>query len=439
MAAPLMVLALGFLLFLAPPPALSGFCFAPGFWKPILLIAPFVPVAVIFFLGLLRGGYGTLGLPDTYKIPSLLVLLAMDAAITGKVERDPVDIRPTRSSPRHIVLVVDESVRADFLDLNQDRGVTPGLHRFRDRPVNFGYASAGGNCSSTSNLILRYGIDPMDFNASLDRNPSLWQYAKAAGYATVYIEAQAERGTLNNRLSHTETRLIDQFIYAEGSSEKDRDLDAARLIKMHIQDTIPRFIFVIKAGVHFPFDHRVPDTALHFHPHQGNNSPDPLEKRREALTNAYMNLVRWSIDAWFSEFLQNAVFENAVIIYTSDHGQNLLDNGLLFTHCVVENAHSHEGLVPLLAFTDIPSLRSRLKEAAELNFNRASHFAITPTLLDLMGFDPSEIVTRHGLSLFDTLPEERRFVTGVLRERTLALGPSQPIRWKIFSVDGLTR
>ena len=97
---------------------------------------------------------------------------------------------PTARVP-HIVMLVDESIRADFLELTPGSLHTPELARLRANFIDYGPSASGGNCSHYSNALLRFGASRRDTIKTVRTNPTLWEYAKKAGYRTVFIDAQA--------------------------------------------------------------------------------------------------------------------------------------------------------------------------------------------------------------------------------------------------------
>ena len=106
--------------------------------------------------------------------------------------------------------------------------------------------------------------------------------------------------------------------------------------------------------------------------------------------------------------------KHTLIIYTSDHGQNLLDDGTTRTHCGLTDPDIHEALVPLLVFNDTPSLRPRLVEAAALNRNRSSHFQIFPTILEVLGFASQRTKEKYFSSLFESTAGLPGFTYGAI-------------------------
>src|SRR5262249_747648 len=142
---------------------------------------------------------GTQEFPIPFALPVMFGITATaDAqiAVTTEVTNVPTEVtydRPIRPFVKHIVFVVDESVRGDVIGINQ-AGIenTPFLSKSNDRVINFGVAVAAANCSESSRTMIRFGLRPDDFGDSglLGlRHPSIWTYARRAGYRTVLVDA----------------------------------------------------------------------------------------------------------------------------------------------------------------------------------------------------------------------------------------------------------
>ena len=189
----------------------------------------------------------------------------------------------------------------------------------------------------------------------------------------------------------------------------------------------PYFIYLVQYGLHVPYDDKYPASARKF-PLVG---PDGAALgAKERLINSYKNGVTWSVDNFFKAMLaDNRTYPNTVVIYTSDHGQNLLDNGRAQTHCAVKNPSPYEGLVPLLVITDHPEFAPRFAAAAQKNKDKATHFNIFPTILTLMGFDHAGINEQHGSTLFDTITESRRFLSDGIRINVGQIGMKNKVLW----------
>jgi glucan phosphoethanolaminetransferase (alkaline phosphatase superfamily) len=123
------------------------------------------------------------------------------------------------------------------------------------------------------------------------------------------------------------------------------------------------------------------------------------------------------VDKFFQKFLEEVSLENAVVIYTSDHGQNLLDDGKPVTHCRRIAVNLHEAVVPLMVFTNRTDLKKSFMRSALKNYNKASHFEIFPTLLILLGYEASAVKNRYHLSLFDKIDTPLGFTSGPISNR----------------------
>src|SRR5262249_33100975 len=82
-----------------------------------------------------------------------------------------------------IVVIMDESVRGDYLSVNNGTYNTTPFLKVVDKLVNFGVASAGGNCSHISRTMFRFGMRQSDLPNSwrdgLNR-PTIWEFAPLA-------------------------------------------------------------------------------------------------------------------------------------------------------------------------------------------------------------------------------------------------------------------
>lgn len=112
-----------------------------------------------------------------------------------------------------------------------------------------------------------------------------------------------------------------------------------------------------------------------------------------------MNGIRWSVDDWFRSLLsESGEFRKYVIVYTSDHGQNIVDDGTLATHCR-PRANRFEGIVPMMVFSNGVGPLERLKAAQVASYDQTSHFQVFPTLLLFAGYNESWVESHYGAPL----------------------------------------
>lgn len=307
-------------------------------------------------------------------------------------------------------MLIDESIRYEYLDLTPGNPHTPKLASLANRFVNFGPTVSGGNCSNYSNAILRLAASRKDVTGTINTSPTIWQYAKLAGYRTVFIDAQAggitNPGLMQNFMSMTEKADIDSFHAIRDVGSDMADARLAEIIAAELKAGGPVFIYANKNGAHFPYDHAYPAEAARYHPTMTEAGAD-TEKSRIA---SYRNAISWSVDDFMEKLFAEADFTGTTLLYTSDHGQNL--NSGKLTHCVVENPDPRTALVPLMVSTDDSELRAKLAESAAQRRGAMSHFEIVPSVLAWMGYDEADIATVYPASLSGGSPGQPAFTTG---------------------------
>jgi glucan phosphoethanolaminetransferase (alkaline phosphatase superfamily) len=295
-------------------------------------------------------------------------------------------VHPLRQFKR-IIMIMDESVSGDVLSLNDPELETTPFLKNESRLINFGVAISGANCSIISRTIFRYGMRSGHLPEKWDeqaKRPLIWQYARRAGYRTVHIDGMAGPLYFSNGFSVKENNLIDTNIGILDNPEHTRDNKIADKVLALLADGAPIFLMVDKHGVHVPYELRYPRDE------SADHNQDRVHHYKRAIT--------WSVDGFFRRLMPRLDLSNTLIVYTSDHGQDLQR---ALTHCSTTNVNPVEARVPLFAATGDPSFEQRLRDAAKPGFNRTSHFEIFPTLLIAMGYDEKWVSEAYGPSLLD--------------------------------------
>ena len=374
--------------------------------------APAVPIVIFALLITMRDGFGSRGLPVQFAPVAIGVIAGTKVAANSMPERNQMTWLAGPAKIKHIVMLVDESVRADYIDWTPGNPYTPSIAALKGHMIDFGPASSGGNCSAYSNAILRFGATRHDLMRTLLRNATIWQYAKKAGFRTVFIDAQAGfintySRKLQNYMTPAEASDIDNFHAIDGDiappALDDKLLD---IILDDLKTPGPVFIYANKNGAHFPYDMDYPHKQAEFHPTMAETSREDDSGR----INSYRNAIKWSVDRIFKRLVERANLQDTVIIYTSDHGQNLSYKHL--THCTIDNPDPREGLVPLIAITDDDAMRAKFSAAAAESHGHASHFNIVPTILQLFGFRRYDVAGLYGPSMFEKSTEPAQFTSG---------------------------
>jgi len=385
----------------------------------ILAPVPYVAIASVTALLFIRGGDGARGLPANYPTLAYAGLYGIESALTPEKAREKVGVPLSNEPVKHVVLVIDESVSGQYLDINSPSGVKTGLLQSRSDVEfsNFGIVPSITNCSVGSNLSLRFGGNRENYRDRLARGPSIWAYAKAASLRTVYIDAQRTGGALHNGMDDEETRLIDSFIQFDDSPVLTRDLRVADQIAREIARPEPSLIIANKIGAHFPVHDKFPDEYMVYRPalprgrfadvtDTGSREGfDGSQRSWRLYRNSYRNALIWNVGVFFERLLSTADLSSSVVIYTSDHGQNLHEDGNpgLSTHCNSDPIGS-EGAVPLVLISGVG-----LHNPSDVRPGQGSHYRIFPSLLHFMGYDRQGVQALYGPDLFNPSAEPDTF------------------------------
>jgi glucan phosphoethanolaminetransferase (alkaline phosphatase superfamily) len=391
------------------------------------------PLGVFAALGLLALGFvgpsvviaKTEGLssafPAVFKIPVVAVYANLPEGV-ARLRSDPLIPAPaTRSGPRHLVLVVDESVRGDFLEVNGGTLVPTPFLAQRARPfVNFGVACAGTNSSAPSNILLQTGLGPdelMSNPAAAEEAPTIFQYARRSERRTAFLAAQKIKSWYY--VSPFDLNAIDHY---RGLRERHPEISDAAIDERLIDElevvlaASPEgsFSYLLKMGAHFPYGEKHPEGAEGAPPEALAALPNA---ERRALVAAYAPAARWASDGFLQKLLNRLEGQDAVVVYTSDHGQSLLEGGIKGTHGIYRDPPASQANVPLMVFGTNEDQRRALaelsREVLPRHRDRMCHEEIFPTLLGFLGFEAGAIREHYGPGLFSPHdPRPRRFFSG---------------------------
>jgi len=376
------------------------------------IITIFVSYKVLKISNGVRSGYVVL-----FKEPIILFYTANNKLYVG--DRQKVTISPKKPYFKHIIYIVDESIRGDILSLNGfEKNTTPFLVSIKDKIFNYGIASSGGICSSYSNAILLTGIQPhqlVDTKELARKQPLIFQYAKTAGFKTSFFDMQNSRIKPNNFFQKDDWKYIDYSFFIKDYKKPykvyEKDLIGIKKLKEYIlkHKNENTFTYFVKQGCHFSYENKYPKNQEIFKPViSGNIWGEWNLKIRPKFLNTYYNAVRWEVDNFFKTLYKELNNTDTLIIYTSDHAQNLMDDlSIKQTHCAKGPAPSVMAKVPLFL---IPMNNKKIKFKKQ-NINKASHFNLFGTNLYFMGYDIKDINRLYGKSLLNDLSTQKRIFT----------------------------
>lgn len=331
----------------------------------LLAVAPFGAVAI------------ALAILDPSPIPSENNVSIGLVQSLGRTPPQPAQVtwQPGANGIDKLVLIVDESVRADTFRRQFGPEVQRlGGHELRD-------AWTAVPCSGGSNALMRLGINPeRKYPADFDPRgqPTIFGYAAHAGYERYLFDAQST-GSVQNYMSANERALLTRLV--PDSKGIDSDRLAAKEINELLRGPGRQLIYIVKRGAHFPYQRNLP--------------PEIAAKEHEKAA-LYEQAVHYSNNEFFETLLAGVDQGKLLMIYTSDHGQNLDGDGL--THCNPVPRRD-ELVVPLWVWA--PDGRNDFEQAPVGNQQTYSSLQIMPSLLAAMGYDTATVENTYYKTLWE--------------------------------------
>jgi len=307
-----------------------------------------------------------------------------------------------------LVFVIGESLNVDHMGVyGYERDTTPNLSRLVDerKLVAMRNAVSIGPRTLTSVPYMLTGLQGVDPHGVIYSVPTLFNYAKSAGYSTALITAQ------DFQWRNVDKLFVDQDMdhFAQGShfspdvsvsiGADDRvvlEKGIKPWLELQQGNERPFMLVVQMSGSHTPFSRQVPDDMKQFLPEENPNS-----------INAYDNTV------WYTDFILNDLLQairakspNSWIFYSSDHGEHVTGKGGAF-HGDFQDEVTHNSFLVFPPVSDY----DRVAEKVDAPLSQADIFA---TLLELMQVKP--VTSIDGMSLLGEIPADRlRIVTAFMK------------------------
>ncbi len=295
-----------------------------------------------------------------------------------------------------VVLVLIESLRADFLDSL----TMPRLLRRAGRGALFErhYAAASSTHYSLFSLFFGLQAQKMDAIVGSGRAPLLFGALKANGYrARLLAASSVDWMGLKHTVFGDVAGDLETDFPGVGAT-RDSAMVAHARAWVERADTAPVFLMLFFDGTHF--DYTYPPRSARFAPVwdaggtlEAARVPPELIKRR-ARNAAYE--VDWKLDDFLAWFAARRGREPLVFV-TGDHGEEFKEHGHIGHGSGVTNEQIH---VPMVVTGDgVP--RGRYEGVT-------SHIDVLPTLFGLLGDRHPPASYAEGIPMFDARPD--RFI-----------------------------
>ncbi len=227
-----------------------------------------------------------------------------------------------------LVLVIGESTNRQRMSLyGYPRKTTPRLDAIKDELLVFdNIYSPRPYTIETLQQVLTFA-DQQNPDLYL-RKPTLINIMKQAGYKTYWITNQQTQ-TKRNTILTTFSKQADEQIYLNNNRMQDSSQYDGKVIepfkKILNDSTEKKFIVIHLLGTHRKYHYRFPEEFALF---KGNSDlPKWLNKRQIEEYNDYDNAVLYNdfvVSNIVNEF--KASKDHGLLIYFSDHGEEVYDN-----------------------------------------------------------------------------------------------------------------
>ena len=340
-------------------------------------------------------------LRDRLAAAASLALLGLAAACAGPGEPEETGLRLPAGTP--VVLISVDTLRSDRLPAyGYERVETPALDRLRRDSILFEHAYSHAPTTLPAHASMLTGLlpaahgvrDNMGYRLEGASFPSLPETLRAAGYRTgAAVSAFVLRGStgLAHGFDWYEDR-ISQTSWAQlGSAQRRGD------------ETLERTLEWLRPLAGEPF-------FLFFHlydPHRPLDPPEPYASRYPSAYDAEVAFADAVVGELVAELERLGVYERALVLFVSDHGEGLGDHGFEEHGPLL---YREQIQVPLML--KLPGGErggETIAEAAQL-------VDIPPTVFGLLGFEtPEGLPGRSLLSLPGT--DQRRILSETLFPR----------------------
>lgn len=318
------------------------------------------------------------------------------------------------------VLVIGETARYLNFGINgYDRNTTPNLSEIENL-LSYTNLYSEANTTQISLPILLTRATATEFNVQ-KKEKSIVEAFKESGFYTYWIANQSFNYPFVQRI----LKNTDEIFISTHDIESAENYDEKLLFPLQTilnSNANKLFIAIHSLGSHFRYNFRYPPEFEVFKPAFKGSFDYGLinSKNKQLLINSYDNSILYT-DYFLSEIiqmLQEIPDASSVMLYTSDHGENLYDLEKLVLHGGT-NPSKYEIHVPLFIWFSTEYKNKYPQKVNEMYNNRdkkISSSVVFHSMLDIADIETEGEQLNKSISSPELINDSVRFVLNPLLE-----------------------
>ncbi len=318
----------------------------------------------------------------------------------------PLEIKEN-SKKFNIFIVASDAVKYSILD----KELAPNVAKFEQNSLVFKHHYSGGNSTRFGIFSLIYGLNSTYWFSFLNANqrPVLFDVLKKLDYEIDIFSSTNTNWPEFRKTCYVDVQssIQDKFKGAPWKKDEQNTDCFLQTIDSHPKDK-PLFSFVFLDA---PHGYSYPEEHNKYGAPEGEINYLSVSKGSEELKTTiqrYKNAIYYN-DFLFGKMIEKLkekdLYENSLIIFTSDHGQEFFEQGY-FGH----NTAFSKGQIHIPFIVKLP--KSLQNTGLEKNINNylTSHQDVVPTLLSLLGVSTDPEAYSNGKNFFsDTFKRDYIF------------------------------
>ncbi len=337
-----------------------------------------------------------------------------------------------RGKPKNLVIILQESLGAQFTGHLGGMGITPNLDKMMVENWSFNQLYATGTRSVRGIEAVVTGFTPTPARAVVKLDKSQQGFFTLASllqrhhYETQFIYGgeshfdNMKSFFLGNGFSDiVDFKDIENpaFVASWGASDEDLFNQADKeLLKLHQADK-PFFSLIFTSSNHDPFE--IPDGKIDdMYPDMANQPQDKESRRQRAISYA-----DYAVGKFIDKAKNSAYWQNTIFLIVADHDARTFGTEL----------------VPIKSF-HIPAIILGKDIAPKQDNRLASQIDLAPTLISLMGIEDETPMLGHDLTQENI--KERAMMqfaenfAYLTKEQVAVLQPQKPVSFYTYDFVG---